>query len=123
VALAAIGAVTLLWVLLNLRGPAGFWAMLELYWFGRQPAGLMYYHTWMHAFHTFAIPLNVGVAIVVYEATVEWRKAALRAWRTSFMKCAECGYDLTGNLSGRCPECGTQLPSKAPASPTDRHAR
>lgn len=22
--------------------------------------------------------------------------------------CKECGYDLTGNRSGRCPECGTQ---------------
>lgn len=21
--------------------------------------------------------------------------------------CQQCGYDLTGNLSGRCPECGT----------------
>lgn len=21
--------------------------------------------------------------------------------------CAACGYDLTGNVSGRCPECGT----------------
>ena len=20
--------------------------------------------------------------------------------------CQECGYDLTGNTSGRCPECG-----------------
>jgi len=20
--------------------------------------------------------------------------------------CGECGYDLTGNVSGRCPECG-----------------
>jgi hypothetical protein len=23
--------------------------------------------------------------------------------------CTSCGYDLTGNLSGRCPECGTSL--------------
>jgi hypothetical protein len=21
--------------------------------------------------------------------------------------CSNCGYDLTGNTSGRCPECGT----------------
>ena len=21
--------------------------------------------------------------------------------------CRKCGYDLTGNVSGRCPECGT----------------
>ncbi len=24
--------------------------------------------------------------------------------------CPECGYDLTGNVSGRCPECGTLVP-------------
>jgi hypothetical protein len=23
--------------------------------------------------------------------------------------CHSCGYDLTGNLSGRCPECGTPV--------------
>jgi hypothetical protein len=25
--------------------------------------------------------------------------------------CCECGYDLTGNISGRCPECGTPIAS------------
>ena len=24
-------------------------------------------------------------------------------------RCTSCGYDLTGNISGRCPECGTPL--------------
>lgn len=23
--------------------------------------------------------------------------------------CSRCGYDLRGNVSGRCPECGTQV--------------
>jgi len=23
--------------------------------------------------------------------------------------CQQCGYDLTGNVSGRCPECGTAV--------------
>lgn len=23
--------------------------------------------------------------------------------------CASCGYNLTGNISGRCPECGTPV--------------
>lgn len=23
--------------------------------------------------------------------------------------CAECGYNLTGNVSGMCPECGTEV--------------
>jgi hypothetical protein len=24
-------------------------------------------------------------------------------------QCTRCGYDLTGNLSGRCPECGERI--------------
>jgi hypothetical protein len=24
--------------------------------------------------------------------------------------CRKCGYNLTGNTSGRCPECGTSVP-------------
>ena len=23
--------------------------------------------------------------------------------------CLRCGYDTTGNVSGRCPECGTEI--------------
>lgn len=26
--------------------------------------------------------------------------------------CGECGYNLTGNVSGRCPECGSPVPSR-----------
>jgi hypothetical protein len=26
--------------------------------------------------------------------------------------CRRCGYDLTGNVSGRCPECGTEIREK-----------
>lgn len=29
--------------------------------------------------------------------------------------CASCGYDLTGNTSGACPECGTPIPEQAEA--------
>jgi hypothetical protein len=27
-------------------------------------------------------------------------------------RCQKCGYDLTGNVSGRCPECGLANPCK-----------
>ena len=30
--------------------------------------------------------------------------------------CMECGYDLTGNLSGVCPECGTEAPKPPTAA-------
>lgn len=29
------------------------------------------------------------------------------------LPCAGCGYDLRGNLSGRCPECGIELDAEA----------
>jgi hypothetical protein len=28
--------------------------------------------------------------------------------------CRACDYDLTGNVSGRCPECGTVVPTEKP---------
>ena len=31
-----------------------------------------------------------------------------RRHRTAPGRCRRCGYDLRGNISGRCPECGTQ---------------
>jgi hypothetical protein len=38
---------------------------------------------------------------------------ALLLWRTRSSPpaghCQTCGYDLTGNVSGRCPECGVQV--------------
>ena len=27
-------------------------------------------------------------------------------------RCSTCGYDLTGNTSGRCPECGTHIEAR-----------
>jgi hypothetical protein len=36
-------------------------------------------------------------------------------------ECARCYYDLTGNTSGICPECGTPIP-KEPAEKSPRTA-
>jgi hypothetical protein len=33
--------------------------------------------------------------------------------------CLACGYDLTGNVSGVCPECGDPIPSSIPITETD----
>lgn len=30
--------------------------------------------------------------------------------------CTNCGYDLTGNVSGRCPECGKDIPGRLPTA-------
>jgi hypothetical protein len=36
------------------------------------------------------------------------RRRRLLAYRQSRRMCLHCGYNLTGNTSGVCPECGTQ---------------
>lgn len=43
--------------------------------------------------------------------------AGRRAFRGRRLRpglCRHCGYDLTGNQSGRCPECGTPAPAAVP---------
>ncbi len=32
-----------------------------------------------------------------------------RGLRPTGPRCDQCDYDLTGNVSGRCPECGAEL--------------
>jgi hypothetical protein len=51
---------------------------------------------------------------IVYGASAELVWRLFRRGRTPEpgpMTCGQCGYSLTGNLSGRCPECGTTIPS------------
>ncbi|MBP7745279.1 MAG: hypothetical protein KA383_04050 [Phycisphaerae bacterium] len=43
---------------------------------------------------------HVADARVVYELIIRHMPSPL---------CAGCGYNLTGNVSGRCPECGTAI--------------
>jgi hypothetical protein len=54
--------------------------------------------------------LLLGIAAIP-TALLWWR----RRRRYSPGHCRECGYNLTGNTSGRCPECGSpiQAPSAA----------
>lgn len=50
-----------------------------------------------------AIPLWMPLVALVIPTTALW-------WRDRRPiqpgRCGNCGYDLTGNVSGRCPECG-----------------
>jgi len=41
----------------------------------------------------------------------------VRRFRTQHdpIQCSVCSYDLTGNISGVCPECGTAINSALPA--------
>jgi hypothetical protein len=69
---------------------------------------------------THAIPLLPLIALLsawgLYPFIPSYRR-----WRSrnQWDKCRECGYNLTGNVSGICPECGTPLPIPPSAPPTE----
>ncbi|MBP7748089.1 MAG: hypothetical protein KA383_18400 [Phycisphaerae bacterium] len=52
---------------------------------------------------SFEIPLWVTFVACAAPTGLMWWRDRLRR-RPGF--CERCGYDLTGNVSGRCPECG-----------------
>lgn len=52
------------------------------------------------------LPIWVPVVIVLVGAAyAAWRNRRRRA----IGACRRCGYDLTGNVSGVCPECGERV--------------
>lgn len=63
------------------------------------------FHTWFVVF-PFWLPtmLLTGVGSIPIV-----RGPVRRFWRKARNCCEECGYNLTGNRSGRCPECGTKV--------------
>lgn len=46
------------------------------------------------------------VVLALYPAGLIGRYAVRRTWRWWQNLCANCGYNLTGSISGVCPECG-----------------
>jgi hypothetical protein len=53
------------------------------------------------------------LAMAIIEAAIGWvsfrrvRRIRHQLWKQQG-NCEHCGYSLTGNLSGVCPECGTR---------------
>jgi hypothetical protein len=52
--------------------------------------------------HFLLAPVSLGLLR-------DWRRA-----RSSGATCVHCGYDLTGNMSGVCPECGSVIAATGP---------
>jgi hypothetical protein len=68
-----------------------------------------------------SIPL-AGFGVLFAILPLAWTGWALkRSFRVSGGSCDKCGYSLTGNTSGICPECGTPVP-KEPAEKSRRTA-
>lgn len=51
------------------------------------------------------MPLWIPLLLAILATTTSWMLA--RRWQIPPGYCVNCGYDLTGNVTGRCPECGT----------------
>lgn len=53
-------------------------------------------------YSAFFIAIPVGIlAVVAQRITIRWMGDRVKSGH-----CYGCGYDLTGNVSGKCPECG-----------------
>jgi hypothetical protein len=55
------------------------------------------------------VPLWLLFALLAIPTLLLWR---CDRRRIPLHCCHKCGYDLTGNVTGRCPECGTPVASK-----------
>jgi hypothetical protein len=60
-----------------------------------------------------AVPLAYPALLSAAAATASLLTLARRRARGRQGQCRKCGYDLTGNLSGKCPECGTPVTTPA----------
>jgi hypothetical protein len=57
---------------------------------------------WVGAPHWFACLITA-----LLPARFVWRRTRRRRWTAGH--CRRCGYDLTANVSGICPECGATI--------------
>ena len=58
---------------------------------------------------TIAAMGAAGAALCCYEWWTVVRPGRMAIGRCTRGQCPRCGYDLTGNTSGVCPECGGQV--------------
>jgi len=50
-----------------------------------------------------------ALALSMYAAGVTLRHTDIKGRRSARGLCIHCGYNLTGNVSGVCPECGERV--------------
>ncbi len=56
----------------------------------------------------YILPAWVLLPLTLVPTLLLWRRPRLTKLPGH---CRQCGYDLTGNVSGRCPECGLLIPT------------
>jgi hypothetical protein len=66
-----------------------------------------------------AVPFWFLLALSAIQPTYIVTRGPLRRWRRRRQgRCLACGYNLTGNVSGICSECGTLIAPGGPATPS-----
>ena len=78
---------------------SGFWVIIlahEFYWTPELTLPTPTMGFWL------LIPLWIPFLLLAIPTVILWRRDS----RPPPGHCKNCGYDLTGNISGRCPECG-----------------
>ncbi len=59
---------------------------------------------------SLTLPYPMAIASLFAYPTLAFIRGPLRRWRRCRKGlCPACGYNLTGNVSGVCPECGKPL--------------
>ncbi len=74
---------------------------------------------WRQAFPgewSLEIPLWVPLAVVIFAAVILGRRPRV----ISRFSCTNCNYNLTGNVSGICPECGKEIKSVSTAIESEK---
>ncbi len=97
-ALALVG--TVVWGLVTVRDGYGFASLVGAYVLLIVPAG-------------FGVTLVLSVPVaglwVVVARVMGWSIVVPGFTGVVVHRCGGCGYDVTGNETGRCPECGISL--------------
>jgi hypothetical protein len=65
-----------------------------------------------HTTNNLQLPLWHSSVLLALYPTIAFIRSSIRRWRRrGHGLCVKCSYDLTGNESGVCPECGTRIDS------------
>lgn len=65
-------------------------------------------------YYYWGLPLWIPLAVLLIPtALLQWSDRR----RIPANQCAHCGYNLTGNVTSRCPECGTPTTDRPPNAP------
>lgn len=93
------GSVELGWILMRTSADFNVWNVAVFHW-------LPDYDNVGRAGHSLLIPLWMLLAVLAPLTAFLWH---FDRRRIPPGHCKKCGYVLTGNISGRCPECGKKV--------------